>query len=79
MNKNIDVLKIASDIEVTLRERNKKQIEELAASISSKDLDFAGILSKAIVPLIAKMADENKLFTVELVKQVVEELQKAER
>ncbi len=75
MNK-VDVWQIVSDIEEETVSKNQKEIEDFINSVSGKPYSPSEIIQEIIAPLIGITNKNNRLFTVELIERVVNELQK---
>lgn len=72
----IDVREIAKQIDEKRVPENRKQIEEFIGSIQGQTMSPGEIIQNVIGPLIGMVNSANKLFTIELVQKVVDELEK---
>ncbi|MEM5607728.1 hypothetical protein AAHH76_12270 [Bacillus toyonensis] len=74
MNKNIDVMSLAQEIERKNKEVNLNEIEEFVDQINGKTMDSNEILQKIVAPLIGIRSSQERLFTIELIQKVVDEI-----
>lgn len=72
----IDVWKIATEIEKDHVPKVRKEIEEFVNSLHGQTLDISEFMEKVIIPLIGKSNASNKEFTINLLQRTIDELQK---
>ncbi|HGO9421114.1 TPA: hypothetical protein ACLBZ1_003780 [Bacillus cereus] len=74
MNKNIDVMSLAQEIERKNKEFNLNEIAEFIDQFNGKTMDSNEILQKIVAPLIGMRSSQERLFTIELIQKVVDEI-----
>lgn len=72
--KKIDVYKIVEEFEKEHVEETRAQIEDYIQSINGQNMQPGEIIEKVVAPLIGITNSANKVFTIELVQRVVDEL-----
>lgn len=78
MANKIDVLELAKKIEKYQVPETRKEIEELISSINGQSMSAGEIIEKIVGPLVGIVSTSNRIFTIELLQNVVDELQKDE-
>lgn len=73
---DIDVWKIASELENEHVPKVRKEVEEFINSLNGQSLESGEIIEKVIFPLLGINVKSNKEFTIKLVQKVIDELQK---
>lgn len=72
----IDIWKIASELEKEHVPKARKDIEEFVNSLHGQSFDSSEIIEKVIAPLIGKTSSSNKEFTINLLQRTIDELQR---
>ncbi|MCM3411259.1 hypothetical protein [Metabacillus litoralis] len=71
---NIDVMKLAEELEIAIGEKTRSEIENFIESINGQSFSTSEVISKVIGPLIGITGQANRIFTIELLQKVVDEL-----
>ena len=74
--KNIDVWKLAAEIEEVSVPQTQKEIENFINSMNGKTMSVGEIIQEVIAPLVGITNTANKKFTIELLQRTIDELQK---
>ncbi len=74
--KKIDVFELAQEIEERSNADFEKAIQEIVDSLKGRSLTANQIIEELVAPSIGMVSTQSKVFTVELLQKVVNELSK---
>lgn len=74
--KGVDVWTIAEDIEKKTASENQQQIIDFIDGVNGKTFTQSEMIEKVVAPIIGIVNANNRNFTIDLIQQVVDDLQK---